>query len=272
MSEREVLKIFRYQASSTSNIFNFPIASEMLPGNITADNIINDPKVVSYPIIFYQGKEYQVFESDKGKYILDGNVRKYIKSSYIDKQISKDKNYYNSDDDIYTFYINPKNIEITENKAKTRLKTRAGWEYQFWGNEPTIITVQGVSGGTLWQDQNRSVKATSTQDSWAWHKISELRTIYLNDHDDRNISEKTLLGIYYAGRIFVGHLDSFTGPTEDAEQPNIFSYGFKFTVEFETINLNFTGISAFNSNGVYLNNTQFKNTDTIQKLQSYRSE
>jgi hypothetical protein len=246
---QEKLKIYKITISSvdTAKV----LASEILSFILDESNIFSDASDRQY--ISYNGMNCDVYSDSKGRYIIINTERKYIKK-YTDAHASQTSE--------YTFYINPKNIEISGTKAKTRLKTRSGWEYQFWGNEPIVITVQGTSGGTLWEDIGRTKPTKVVQNSWAWKKVTELRNLYLTDHDDRNTAEKSLLALSYAGNLYIGHFDSFTGPIEDAEQPYVFQYNFKFTVEREAKDL-------FAAYHYFVSQT---NQQTIRQLANYRDE
>jgi hypothetical protein len=59
----------------------------------------------------------------------------------------------------------------------------------------------------------------------------------VEDHKERNIRIKTLLGLTYYDAFYIGYFTDFTGPVADAEKPYIMTFSFTFKSQ-ETLYLN----------------------------------
>ena len=139
----------------------------------------------------------------------------------------------------FIFYVNPTRIEISASKAKTRIRTRRGYEFQHWGNEPTDISVTGRTGGLGQYDFMGNKKYHGDiQKSTAYKVLTALKKLYDEDQGFKanNQASPFILGLTYRGKVYIGHFDTFSF-TEDAEVPYIFDYSFKFTAEFESKSL-----------------------------------
>ncbi len=174
----------------------------------------------------------------------------------------------------FVFYRNPDHWNEAWNKNKTKMKSRVGWEFQHWGNDIMVISVQGKTGGMLESEPYQAVTEENTgvvgasrtylknkfikpppasiskkqiaiTKTEAYRKLSELKALYKEDHDDRNAEDILLLGLYYRDTVYVGHFDSFTFD-EDKDQPYLFDYSFKFSVE--SIDDTTTNISKLSTN------------------------
>ncbi len=137
-------------------------------------------------------------------------------------------------DTIFEFHINPNRIEIQETKAKNRIRTRRGYEFQHWGNEPTVINITGRTGGLGKVTENGKTYDVPVEETTAYQALKILEDVYLEDQrlTAGNTPSDYLLAISYRGDVYVGHFDTFTF-TEDAEQPYIFDYTIRFTAEFK---------------------------------------
>jgi hypothetical protein len=83
-------------------------------------------------------------------------------------------------------------------------------------------------------DSDALEKGETIMNSYAWKKVTDLRTIYEQDHKERNVTVKTLLGLTYYDAFYVGYFMDFNGPVADAEKPYIMTFSFTFKVQ-ETI-------------------------------------
>jgi len=147
--------------------------------------------------------------------------------------------------EIFEFYLNPQHIVPNYKKLNTEIRTRGGWEVQHWGNALTDLQVQGISGGLHKVVENGVsrllTKDESVTDSTAWQKLDKLKAIYDNDQSVANQEVKTLLGMNYYNRFFIGYFSDFTGPEADALQPYMIKFSFNFKVTDEKHITSLTG-------------------------------
>lgn len=135
----------------------------------------------------------------------------------------------------FTFYINPQNVRVSYQKLVNEIRTRSGWEIQHWGDQLTEITVEGHTGGMhKMGDVPGSLVPITENDSifnsYAYKKLVQLRTLYLEDHNLRNREDSFLLQLSYAEGLYTGYFTNFTGPTANAEKPFVVDYSFTFKV------------------------------------------
>jgi len=186
---------------------------------------------------------------------------------------------------VFEFYVNPERIEIKEEKAKSRSRTRRGYEFQHWGNQPMVITLAGKTGGlgkelgggvgagshksyptaTSYGSRKTPSKAVPERETTAYKRLKELQNLYRIDQQTRRDgqSPEFLLGLSYRGDVYVGHFDNFTF-TEAAETPFIFDLSFTFTVEFMT--------SSIGDAMSRLTRRILTDTETLRKLREVRQQ
>jgi hypothetical protein len=134
----------------------------------------------------------------------------------------------------FEFYVNPDNITPSYKKLLTEVRTRGAWEIQHWGDQITEIRVEGRTGGLHTIGKKVLTPDQDVTQSTAWKKISELKSLYLSDHDIKNSGSDSLLGMNYYDRFFIGYFSDFTGPIASSENPYIMKYAFTFKVQEET--------------------------------------
>lgn len=145
----------------------------------------------------------------------------------------------NSVKEIFRFYINPIRVTPTYKKIINQIRTRGGWEIQHWGNDLTDLRVDCITGGMNYRTDTKGnsdalEKSESIMNSHAWKKVTELRTIYEQDHQARNKTVTSLLGLTYYDAFYVGYFTDFNGPVADADKPYIMTFSFTFKVQ-ETV-------------------------------------
>ena len=208
--------------------------------NSTPDNLLIEVSENNFPQGFIplevieQGMvTKKVLVDEKGRnYLLFENQNFYLKSIGSVEQNNTELE--NSIKEIFTFYINPVRITPSYKKIFNEIRTRGGWEIQHWGNALDELRVECITGGMNFRDELRTQpldKTESVMNSHAWKKIVDLRSIYVQDHHNRNKQSKTLLGINYYDSFCVGFFTDFTGPIPDAEKPYIMSFSFTFKVQ-----------------------------------------
>lgn len=192
--------------------------------------------------------EYNIVEDTGGRYgvlrgLPDRDGRWYIRIPRLEDSAA-DGGIVGSE--YFEFHINPERIEISDEKAKTQVRTRAGYEYQHWGNKPTSVSVSGLTGGlgaSLGEGIDGVGKQYGTvriEDTRAYQRLKDLEELYRKDQEIKQAGgrQKFLLAIYYRGEVYVGHFDTFTF-TESSDRPYVFEYSFRFTAEFKESDVRF---------------------------------
>jgi hypothetical protein len=142
----------------------------------------------------------------------------------------------------FEFYVNPERVTPTYKKIITEIRTRGAWEVQHWGDNLTEVRIEGRTGGLHRNIDNAAkpgdygqtlMPGQSITESTAWKRIMQLKSLYTSDHNVKNRDDGNLLGMNYYDRFFVGYFTDFTGPSADAQNPYIMTYGFTFKVQEE---------------------------------------
>jgi hypothetical protein len=184
-----------------------------------------------------------IFEDDKGRYLYSDGVapdneqegRWYIPGTLKAARMTEVP--------VFRFHVNPARIEVVKNKHNTKIRTRKGFEFQYWGQEITAINITGTTGSLLRAATGKgAVSNDEIYDSPAYQAFKGLEDLYNNDHKDESTSADVLVGMRYRNRVFIGHFDTFTF-TEDAEKPYSFSYTIKFSVQDEVTSVASTELS-----------------------------
>jgi hypothetical protein len=191
-----------------------------------------------------------VFEDEKGKYVFK-DLTTTSEQQYIEGTLKARANVAASV--AFEFLINPHNIDVGKTKHNTKIRTRKGFEFQYWGAEITTISLQGVTGNLL-----RSTTGAGATDSAhagtfntgevsiyetpAYQAFKQLEALYDVDHQDESISANTLLALVYRDRTYIGHFDSFSFQ-EVAEKPFHFAYTIKFSVQDEPTTIASTALA-----------------------------
>ena len=112
-------------------------------------------------------------------------------------------------DEIFEFHINPNRIEIQETKAKNRIRTRRGYEFQHWGNEPTSINITGRTGGLGKVTESGKTYDIPVEETPAYQALKKLEDVYLEDQrlTAGNTSSDYLLAMSYRGDVSPSKLD-----------------------------------------------------------------
>jgi hypothetical protein len=181
---------------------------------------------------------FQVTEDDQGNnYIGIEGKKLYIYTSTFQNIISREHQL------VFEFYLNPANFTPDYKKLITEMRTRGGWEIQHWGQALTEIRVTGRSGAMIKKIENGQIVPLTdndlVEDSIAWKKLTELSSLYTNDHLLKNKPVEYLLGLSVYDSFYIGYFTSFTGPILEDAQPYIVGYSFGFKAQ-SVIKLNNT--------------------------------
>lgn len=206
--------------------------------NLTANNF-SFTEAIPQEILDNGNVTKQVSTDIKGRYYVNFDNAKYYIPHTVTAITSPIQ-------EIFKFHINPIRVTPSNRKINNEIRTRGGWEIQHWGNELTDLKIEAATGAMTSTSSTKSVDTilTSTQsiiDSYAWRKVADLRSIYENDHKNRNTAVKNLLGITYYDSFLIGYFTNFDGPIADADKPYIMYFSFGFKVQ-QSIYLNNTNI------------------------------
>ncbi len=161
-------------------------------------------------------------------------VKGAVENIYISKAVITNRSNNDLIEEEFEFYLNPQHLTPTYKKLITEIRTRGGWEVQHWGNALTEVRVEGKSGGLYRVIEGGKTRMLNSDesviDSTAWQKLDRLKSIYDNDQSISNQTSKTLLGMNYYNRFFIGYFSEFTGPEADAQQPYMVNFSFNFKV------------------------------------------
>jgi len=232
------------QPSPSNYLINITDA-ELNPSS-SQDNLLIDITSSNFPTGFApqevidKGEVTKKVEKDESNkfFVTFQNQKYYILSQ--EEINSSQTNINNSIKEIFRFYVNPIRVTPTYKKIFNEIRTRGGWEVQHWGNALDEIRVECVTGGLNFKNSNKSealTKNESIMNSYAWQQVIKLRSIYTDDHKERNIRIKTLIGLTYYDAFYIGYFTDFTGPIADADKPYIMTFSFTFKSQ-ETIYLN----------------------------------
>lgn len=198
---------------------------------------IPDPNAAS--LVPYSGQKFSVYVDNGGNYyILINGSKWYIYTS----QSSQNTNSSQGPVQVFEFYVNPQHISPVYKKLQTPIFTRGGWDIQHWGDELTSLSVRGISGGMQRIASNTPNPGGLGQSippdgditqSTAWIKLTQLKKLYQQDHNVRNVNDKTLLGMNYWDSFYVGYFSDFQGPEADSEEPYFVHYIFTFICQQE---------------------------------------
>jgi hypothetical protein len=201
-------------ASSSAKIEEVYITSQNFP---PIDNI----NAEGYYRVLYENNNPYIQINSKNYYIYNSNV--------VQSDLLTDSR------EIFTFYVNPDRITPRYQKLQTEIRTLGGWEIQHWGNQLLELAVDGKTGGMHTVDSQGKTRALneneSIEDSKAWKKLVQLRTIYEKDQSRRNKQPVSLLGLSYLDGLYIGYFTTFVGPIPDAEKPYNMSFNFTFKVQ-----------------------------------------
>jgi len=260
MPSRVPLKIFKLVQTKTGT---FDLAPTQYAPDVDTRNIVTNPDgsrtigiQVSNPV-FGPGLPdtitviKTVWSDGGGDFIIAGSDRLYIKSvgqEAVNQELSR------TNPAVFEFYVNPQRLTPTYSKIQTEIRTRGGWEIQHWGNALTEMSVEGHSGGmhrrpesghvvrsqSIAQNSlnlvNNGVPGDSLSadqditDSTAWKRLIQLKSFFDGDHATRNQEQLTLLGLSVYDSFYIGYFVTFTGPTQEADKPYLFSYQFTMKI------------------------------------------
>jgi hypothetical protein len=228
------------QPSPSNYLINITDA-ELNPTS-SQDNLLIDLTLSNFPsgyspqeVIDKGTVTKKVQKDDQGRFYVTFQNQKYYLQSQ-DAIETTQNNINNSVKEIFRFYVNPIRVTPTHKKIVTQIRTRGGWEIQHWGNDLTELRVECITGGmnfrtTVKNNSDALLKSETIMNSYAWKKVTDLRTLYDQDHKERNVAIKTLLGLTYYDAFYVGYFTDFTGPVADAEKPYIMTFSFTFKVQ-----------------------------------------
>jgi len=178
---------------------------------------------------------------------------------------------------IFTFKVNPQNINIQKRKLFTKIRTRGGFEFQHWGADIGEITIRGTTGnirptgitfqrtqtviGSIPIPRDESQEPRTVENTQLYSTFRALEDVYDNDQNDSAIKDKKRIALEYRDRIFVGHFANFSYE-EDGERPFQLSYNLNFLVHYEA-----TSFGEADSIASY--NIQ-RNEETVRELQAIK--
>ena len=179
-------------------------------------------------------------------YIEEGDGSKwYIRQN--DEEIS------DSTVPIFTFKVNPTHINLNKRKLITKLRTKGGFVFQYWGPDITEISVEGTTGnilprgvkfrktnipllGEIPLPRDISQEAPTIENSPLYDIFRKFENLYNADQGKEASEYGKILAMEYRNKIYVGHLSEFSFE-ERGDRPFQFYYRFTFQVHYETTDL-----------------------------------
>jgi hypothetical protein len=140
-------------------------------------------------------------------------------------------------------HANPQELKIKYSRNVTRIQTRGGFVEQHWGDQPTNIDFNAVTGGFMRLYSGLS-NVTSTKygggrrETIAYDKYLDLLALFHNNgsiYDARgNIVLQGIVKITFDEGVWLGWFTSFS-VTESSEKPYMFDMSATFEVHHEVM-------------------------------------
>jgi hypothetical protein len=248
--QRVMMKIFRLtQGLNAAITLDFP-SSQNIQGKFLEDQDSNGYLTLTPEntpgIIWMDLTEttFHVEDAPDGSYYIivvdnQNNLQRLtVQHRTVSSNTSIDIGVSNALPNEFTFYINPQRVNLVASKRVTEILTRGGYEIQHWGNALTEIQVNGKTGALYKTSTGGIPDPVATIDvtqSLAWKRLSQLRSLYDDDHAVKNQEALILLGMNYYDRFYTGYFTGFTGPSADAMNPYQIDFAFTLKVQKEQV-------------------------------------
>lgn len=161
----------------------------------------------------------------------------------------------------FEFFVNPESVSISTSKTESKNKTRGGFIYQYWGEEPYSISVSGKSGPVHFPrgDGIEGIVEDITQ-SQAYQALKILEQIYIDDHA-HPLKDDNILTLSHRNMEYTGHFEDLK-VEENVSDPLQFSLSFTFIALYMTSK--HTGVGQLT-----VDNQRRTQRETIDKLSRY---
>jgi len=151
---------------------------------------------------------------------------------------------------VFSLRLNPSKMDVSLRKVRKLVLTHAGYDVQYWRNEPWTFSYTGSSGVFRPDEQtfivpeqadpNKAATLSGNEPfdirlSKAWQKFEDFQRFYF-ETQERNLS------ILFRGETMIGYLDDFRF-SEDANSPFHIEYSIAATIfsrEFQQVELKST--------------------------------
>jgi len=140
-------------------------------------------------------------------------------------------------------HANPQSLKVKYSKNVTRIQTRGGFVEQHWGDAPTNLDLEAVTGGFMRLYSGLS-NITSTKygggrrETIAYDKYLDLLALFQNNgsvFDARgNIVLQGIIKVTFDEGVWLGWFQTFT-VTESADKSYMFDMSASFTVHKEIV-------------------------------------
>lgn len=119
--------------------------------------------------------------------------------------------------ELVELYVNPSNMQTQYQKLINPQQTQGGYVFQYWGEKPIEVSLNGVTG-------NQGIIGVNIL-----HKVYMNQSKKLGQVDGTQDWSPAQIDMHFKGVVHTGHFTSFS-VTEDATTPGIWKYDLKFTV------------------------------------------